>query len=129
VRRLPTCALALALAVAIYVLVSTAGCASHGLADVESPLIPSVVPETSAKIEEDADERLARLCDAKTRIDVGPADVAFSSYPCEVAKTQAAVEATQGKGVIMGTLPRFFLRVRLVTRGIFSSIFGLVGIG
>ena len=52
-----------------------------------------------------------------------------TTYPCEILRTYAAIEATEGRGWLMGALPRFFLKMRLVTKGIFAGFAGLVGMG
>jgi hypothetical protein len=62
-------------------------------------------------------------------VDVAGFGMSSSTYPCEIIRTYQAIKATEGKGFIMGGVPRFFLRMRLVTKGIFSGIFGLLGLG
>ncbi len=74
-------------------------------------------------------ERLRASCIGTTSVDVGPVEVSSSSYPCEILRTYAALEATEGRGWLMGALPRFFLKARLVTKGVFSTFAGLVGLG
>ena len=62
--------------------------------------------------------------------------IAGPSYPCEIVRTYDAVAATRRldengnvRGFWTGTLPRKFLWTRLITKGVFASIFGLVGLG
>jgi hypothetical protein len=74
-------------------------------------------------------EVVKELCTADTDIEAGKASIKLSPYPCVIAKTYAAMDATQGRGPIQGSVARFFLRTRLVARGIFSTVFGLVGLG
>lgn len=69
------------------------------------------------------------LCSKDTDIDAGKASISMSPYPCVVVKTYAAMEATRDRGFWMGRVPRFFLKSRLVARGIFSTVFGLFGLG
>jgi hypothetical protein len=75
------------------------------------------------------EETVKALCTKDTDISAGKASIELSPYPCVVAKTYAAMEATEGRGFWMGVVPRAFLRTRLVARGIFSTVFGLVGLG
>jgi hypothetical protein len=44
-------------------------------------------------------------------------------------KTRIAIEDSKGRGFWAGGATRFFLRARLMARGVFSTIFGLVGLG
>ncbi len=78
----------------------------------------------------EADVALMRAsCIGGASVDVGPVEVSSDSYPCTILRTYAAMEATEGRGWLLGALPRFFLKVRLVTKGIFSMFAGLVGLG
>lgn len=108
-----------ALALAAVLLLASAGCASTRQDYPEGAGISS---ETRAEI-------LRASCVGGTSMDVGPIEVNSNSYPCEILRTYAALEATEGRGWLMGALPRFFLKTRLVTKGIFSAIAGLVGLG
>lgn len=72
------------------------------------------------------------LCDgpaAAMRLEVAKVGMSVPSYPCEVIRTYEAVDATQGKGFWMGTVPRAFLKVRLISKGLFSALFGIFGLG
>ncbi len=64
-----------------------------------------------------------------TQVKGGGVGVSSPSYPCEVMRTKEAVDATERQGFVQGRLARFFLRGRLITKGIFSLVFGLVGLG
>ena len=74
-------------------------------------------------------ELLRASCTGGSSLDVGRVEISSSTYPCEILRTYAAVEATEGRGFLMGTIPRFFLKMRLVTKGIFAGVAGLVGLG
>lgn len=66
---------------------------------------------------------------ASTQVKGGGAGISIPTYPCDVLRTYESMEATAGRGPVSGTMVRFFLRARLVTRGIFSMVFGLFGLG
>lgn len=80
--------------------------------------------------EEPPEFTIEQACIQKTKkVSAGGFGLSGGSYPCDLVETYAALELAEGRGFIDGTLPRFFLRARLVTRGFFSMIFGLVGLG
>ncbi len=70
-------------------------------------------------------------------VKAGGFSMSFPTYPCSIARTYQAIEHTlevdeNGErlhGFWTGNLPRFFLRARLITKGVFSAIFGLIGLG
>lgn len=101
------CAISLALALT---LAASVGCASS------APPVP--VPP----------EQVERLCEKDAKIE-GRVGISISPYPCVVVKTYDAMEATKGRGPIQGAAARFFLRTRLLARGVFSTVFGLLGLG
>lgn len=63
--------------------------------------------------------------------------ISFPTYPCIMQTTYEALDRSYEKdengkskrGFWTGKVPRAFLRIRLVTRGLFSAIAGLVGLG
>lgn len=69
------------------------------------------------------------LCSGGTKVEAGPVSASTGTFPCEYIRTLEAVRETEGRGFLMGALPRFFLKVRMVTRGIFGAVFGLFGLG
>jgi hypothetical protein len=74
----------------------------------------------------------ADACDSSgvgAAVKAGGFSVAFPTYPCEVMRTYDALEKTKGRGFMMGTLPSFFLKVRILSKGVFSAIFGVLGLG
>jgi hypothetical protein len=64
-----------------------------------------------------------------TQVKGGGVGVSSPSYPCEVMRTREAMAGTVGHGFVQGKMARFFLRGRLITKGVFSLIFVLVGLG
>ncbi len=66
---------------------------------------------------------------ASGSVRAGGFGVSSPTYPCEIMRTYEAIKHTEGRGFLMGGVPRFFLRVRLITKGVFSAIFGLIGLG
>ncbi len=75
---------------------------------------------------------------ASVGIKAGGFALSFPTYPCEVARTHEALDhayavdpntGVRKHGFVTGTLPGFFLKVRLITKGIFSAIAGLIGLG
>ena len=70
-------------------------------------------------------------------VKAGGFSMSFPTYPCSIKRTYEAIEHTletdeDGKrlhGFWTGKVPRFFLRTRLVTKGLFSAVFGLIGLG
>ena len=113
------------------------GCASSAPPPAAAPSDPPIGssgldsrPYTAAleQLDDDARDMLWSECGG-SYADVGKVALQSTSYPCEILRTYAAIEATRGHGFWMGTLPRFFLRARLVSKGLFSTIFGSVGLG
>ncbi|MEE8537836.1 MAG: hypothetical protein V3S71_07475 [Acidobacteriota bacterium] len=91
-----------------------------------------IVPESNAT---------SAGCDttaAAVGVKAGGVSLSFPTYPCEIERTYLAIEHTlatdpnsgeQLHGFWTGKLPRFFLRTRLLSKGLFSAIFGLIGLG
>lgn len=74
----------------------------------------------------------AHLCDvagAGANIKAGGFSVSVPTYPCEVARTYETLDGLQSRGGFLAGAAKVFLHARLVTRGIFSSVFGLLGLG
>ena len=93
-----------------------------GCATVPAPNEPIMLSAEQFKI-------LREACHGGASVDVGKIEISSTTYPCEILRTYAAIEATRGRGFWMGTFPRWMLQMRLVTKGIFSGIAGLVGLG
>ena len=75
-------------------------------------------------------EMRALLCEGgDTKIGGRSVNIEISSLPCTALKTRLAIEDSQGRGFWAGGVTRFFLRTRLVARGVFSTVFGMVGLG
>lgn len=98
--------------------------------DVPAPL--ARVPEVDAVPAPQVVVNPPDLCDgpaAAMRLEVSKVGMSVPSYPCEVIRTYEAIEATEGKGFWMGVVPRSFLKIRLVSKGLFSALFGIIGLG
>jgi len=75
-------------------------------------------------------EMRALLCEGgDTKIGGRSVNIEISSLPCTALKTRLAIADSQGRGFWAGGVTRFFLRTRLVARGVFSTVFGMVGLG
>ncbi len=59
----------------------------------------------------------------------GSISIAVPTLPCEALRTFEAMDAMDERGGKLARVTKFFLQVRLVTRGVFSSVMGLFGIG
>lgn len=74
---------------------------------------------------------------ASIGVKAGGFALSFPTYPCEVARSHEAIahayeldaDGTRKHGFVTGTMPAFFLKVRLITKGLFSAVFGLFGLG
>ncbi len=91
---------------------------------VDVPKLPAAAPPATTAVADACD-----TASAAAQVRGGGFSLAFPTYPCAVLRTYAAIDATQGKGFFLGKVPRVFLRARLITLGLFSTIFGLVGLG
>ena len=99
--------------------------------DVE-PAEELAAPEAVRLVPESTVHGSAHLCDvagAGANIKAGGFSVSVPTYPCEVARTYETLDGLQSRGGFLAGAAKVFLHARLVTRGIFSSIFGLIGLG
>lgn len=111
--------------VMLSLLLLLAGCAVTSKPAAERKvLVPIAITLSAEQI-----ELLRHSCSGGSSVDLGKASISSTTYPCEILRTYAAIEATRGRGFWMGTFPRWMLKMRLVTKGIFSGIAGLVGLG
>lgn len=69
------------------------------------------------------------VCGNDTKVGGRSINIEIDSFPCTAVKTRHAIEDTKGRGFWGGPVTRFFLRTRLIARGVFSTVFGLVGLG
>ncbi len=106
---------AVLLCVLVALLFACAGCAT-------APSAPVMLNSEQLSLLRDS-------CHGGSTVDVGRVEISSSNYPCELLRTYAAIEATRGRGFWLGDFPRFMLKMRLVTKGIFSGFAGLVGLG
>ena len=77
---------------------------------------------------------LAHACDvsgAGAGVKAGGVSISAPTYPCEVQRTYEALDEmdAEGRTGFLAGAARTFLKTRLFTRGIFSSVFGLFGLG
>lgn len=118
---------------AVIAALALAACASPPPATAPEPGEPSSEQSGDevalAKLDREEISLLRASCNTGSEVEAGPVSVRSSSYTCEVLRTYAAIEATEGRGFVMGGLPRLFLRMRLITKGIFAGVFGLLGLG
>ena len=70
----------------------------------------------------------AHLCDVYS-MKAGPVSVSVPTYPCEVLRTYATLEDIEDRNGFLVSSARLFLKIRLFTRGVFSSVAGLFGLG
>jgi hypothetical protein len=99
----------------VLVVVLTAGCA----ATAPPPPTETMTPREVREI----------VCGNDTKVGGRSINIEIDSFPCTAVKTRHAIEDTKGRGFWGGPVTRFFLRTRLVARGMFSTVFGLVGLG
>ena len=74
----------------------------------------------------------AYACDssgAAGQLKGGGVSISIPTYPCEVARTFQTLDELDERGGWLAGTAGVFLRIRLVTRGIFSAVFGLFGLG
>ncbi len=116
---------------------------------VEPPPAPAPAPDISQAME------AAIILDQRNKLNVVPQSdakafecntttagtkafsISFPTYPCIMQTTYEALDRSyevdkdgkRKRGFWTGKVPRTFLRIRLVTRGIFSALAGLVGLG
>jgi hypothetical protein len=90
----------------------------------EEPIV--VVPEVSAPY---GSSHLCDVAGAGANIKAGGFSVSVPTYPCEVARTYETLDGLEERSGFLAVSSRFFLKTRLVARGIFSSVFGLFGLG
>jgi len=69
------------------------------------------------------------VCGNDTKVGGKSINIEIDSFPCTAVKTRHAIDDSEGQGFWGGPMTRFFLRTRLVARGVFSTVFGLVGLG
>lgn len=115
----------------LMLLVGTPTCAA-GEEEEEAPRPLARVPQVDAVPAPQVVVNPPDLCDgpaAAMRLEVSKVGMSVPSYPCEVIRTYEAIEATRGRGFWMGVVPRSFLKIRLVSKGLFSALFGIIGLG
>lgn len=74
----------------------------------------------------------AHLCDtagASAAVKAGGVSISVPTYPCEVYRTYQTLDRYEHRKGPLAAMARFFLKVRLGSRGIFSAVFGLFGLG
>lgn len=74
----------------------------------------------------------AWACDtsgAAGQVKGGGVSISIVTYPCEVARTFETIDELEKRGGFWRSFAKHALRARLVTRGIFSVVFGLFGLG
>ncbi len=114
-----------------------AGCASSGGTMSPSPdepkVLEKVLEDPSPDEEEDFNEPFdACNVDGSSRVKAGSVSVSVSSYPCTVDRTFKELDdLDKRKGRTLGLVwwSKLFLKTRLITRGVFSTFAGILGMG
>ncbi len=125
----------LVLAILVLLAFSTS-CASGGAAVAPAPNEPRVMGDAPT-VEDMPDEPpvvrgSSSACDvagAGAAMKAGSVSISVPTLPCEAVRTFEAMDVMDARGGKLAKVTKFFLQVRLVTRGIFSSVMGLFGIG
>lgn len=92
------------------------------LEDYEDDYVPAPPPAVGG----------AWACDssgASGQIKGGGVSISIPTYPCEVARTFQTLDELDERGGFIAFTARQLLRGRLITRGIFSFVAGLFGLG
>ncbi len=114
-----------------------AGCASSGGTVSPSRDEPKVLEkalEDPSPDEEDDPSEPFDACnvDGSSRVKAGSVSVSVSSYPCTVDRTFKELDdLDEREGSVLGVVwwSKIFLKTRLITRGVFSTFAGILGMG
>lgn len=110
-----------------------AGCASGGGTVSPSPDEPKVLKDQLPDEEDDPVEPFdACNIDGSSRVKAGSVSVSVSSYPCTVDRTFKELDdldKREGRTLGLVWWSKLFLKTRLITRGVFGTFAGILGMG